>query len=91
MSNLTNTLASSLGLSGGEYIAAGETATAPNGRKIAFLLPLGGDATLSAISNCLVTDFPSDAVLAESVAYPAPCDSVTLAGGSAGGLIVYYI
>ena len=78
-----------MGLSRSEVITAGNTATAGSGRTIAFIQPLFGDATLSALTDG-PSGFPTDAVLSQDVPYAVHCSSVTLDAGSTGSLFVIY-
>jgi hypothetical protein len=89
--NQTNVISASAGLNGGEYITAGETATSPSGRKIAFFQAIGGDVTLSGITGAAVTGLPNDLALTQDVVYALSCATVTLDGSSSGDLIVFYV
>lgn len=94
MSSTNAILAASLGLSGGEYIAPGETCTPPAGKHIGVILPIGGDAIVSSLgtpSTPYISNIPSPITLTQDVAYPLLTREATLDGGSAGGAICYFI
>ena len=90
MSTPLRILSASIGLNGSEVIAPGATATAGSGRKVAFLLPLGGDATITTVVNG-PTNLPNPTTLTQDVAYPFSCDAVTVDGGSVGSLYIAYL
>lgn len=89
MASSTQALNIATGLVASEVIAAGETPSVPSGKRIVYVIPMGGNAALSAL-----TDGPqgmaSDVVLTQDVPYPLQCSSLTLDAGSTGDLWVFF-
>lgn len=90
MSTTNEILASAAGLAHSEVISGGDTATAAANKNIAFVMPLFGDATVSAITNG-PSGLTAPFVLSQDVAYPILCKSITLDAGSTGKLFVSYV
>lgn len=70
----------------GKIIAAGETATPDTGATFGWVMPLFGDADISAHAGSGIDSIPATMTLSQDVDYPFRFSSVTLDAGSAGSL-----